>query len=146
MSKIEDINELDMLFEGNGITNFTGKEICNGWDIPDELLLNILPTVMCLQILRDYYKKPIYPNSTYRSPDYNKAVNGAKNSLHLRFNAIDFTVKNHKDLNRLYLFLDFKDISSGFGFLPKNSLGLKQYETFIHLDTRTTLGMRKARW
>jgi hypothetical protein len=74
------------------ITNFTIDEITMGRNIPEQLLWNILPTIRVLQELRSKYDKPIFINSSYRSPAYNKLVRGKKKSLHLDFNAIDFTV------------------------------------------------------
>jgi len=137
----EDIKLLDESFKTLGIINFTGKEICNGWDVPDELLKSILPTIKILQKLRTQYQKPIYINSTYRSPSYNKAIGGASNSLHLKFNAIDFTIADKKDLHKLYLTLDSWDDKKKRGF------GIGYYKNrFIHFDTRGTLGLKGARW
>jgi hypothetical protein len=144
MSNLEDIKFFDNAFAQSGIVNFSGKEICNGWDIPDELLKNIFSTVKILQDLRTQYGKPIYLNSTYRSPDYNKAVGGALNSMHLQFNAIDFTVKNHSDLETLYNVLDNWDRLHK--YYTKKMFGLGKYKTFIHFDTRGTLGKASARW
>ena len=72
------------------ITNFTIDEITMGRKIPDNLLWNILPTIRVLQELRSKYDKPIFIESSYRSPAYNKLVKGKKKSLHLDFNAFDF--------------------------------------------------------
>jgi len=81
---------------------------------------NIIPTIIILDKLREFYNKPIYILSTYRSPEYNKAVKGKSNSLHLVFNAIDFTIANHKDLLKLYNKLDGWDQTPNmFPFLPK---------------------------
>lgn len=147
---ISDITYLQTKFAALNIKNFTGKEIVNGWDIPDELLNNIIPTIIILDKLREFYNKPIYILSTYRSPEYNKAVKGKSNSLHLVFNAIDFTIANHKDLLKLYNKLDEWDQTPNmFPFLPKKkgNFGLGLYPTFIHLDTRATLNRKSpARW
>lgn len=147
---ISDITYLQTKFAALNIKNFTGKEIVNGWDIPDELLNNIIPTIIILDKLREFYNKPIYILSTYRSPEYNKAVKGKSNSLHLVFNAIDFTIANHKDLLKLYNKLDEWDQTPNmFSFLPKKkgNFGLGLYPTFIHLDTRATLNRKSpARW
>jgi hypothetical protein len=131
------------------IINFTIDEITMGRNIPVNLLWNILPTIRVLQELRSWYEKPIIINSSYRSPSYNKLVNGSKNSLHLEFNAIDFTVDDKKDLKKLFLQLDIWDKEHHFKFLPKQgSMGLGFYENrFIHLDTRATLKrVSPARW
>jgi len=123
------------------ITNFTIDEITMGRNIPEQLLWNILPTIRVLQNLRSKYDKPIFINSSYRSPAYNKLVRGKKKSLHLDFNAIDFTVVKKEDLESLYLQLDIWDKEHHFKFLPKSgSMGLGLYENrFVHLDTRRVL-------
>ncbi|HCY76893.1 MAG TPA: hypothetical protein DHV28_13310 [Ignavibacteriales bacterium] len=131
------------------ITNFTIDEITMGRIIPEQLLWNILPTIRVLQELRSKYDKPIFIESSYRSPSYNKLVKGKKKSLHLDFNAFDFTVKDKEDLTSLFLQLDIWDKEYHFQFLPKaGSMGIGFYENrFIHLDTRATLKrISPARW
>lgn len=131
------------------ITNFTIDEITMGRKIPDNLLWNILPTIRVLQELRSKYEKAIFIESSFRSPTYNKLVKGKKKSLHLDFNAFDFTVANKEELEALYLQLDIWDKEHHFKFLPKNgSMGLGFYvDRFIHLDTRATLKRTApARW
>jgi len=150
-SYTDDIKFLDIKFAEFGIQHFNGKEICHGWDIPDDLLYNILPTVRVLNIIRGWYGKPIYINSTYRSPAYNKAVSGKPKSLHLDFNAIDFTVKDKKDLKKIFdeiIRLDSQDNVFDFLPKPKGNFGTGYYEgRFIHLDTRSTLLRHSpARW
>lgn len=138
----------EKMFETFGIKYFTPNEIKRGWDVPDNLITNIFPTLRALDKLREDYGKPIYVNSTYRSPEYNRAVGGKMRSLHLEFNAIDFTVENHFDLVQLYRTLDGWDKNHFFEFLPKPySMGIGRYNTFIHLDTRAVLGrITPARW
>jgi len=131
------------------ITNFTLDEITMGRKIPDQLLWNILPTIRVLQELRKKFDKPIIINSTYRSPAYNKLVDGSKSSLHLEFNAIDFTIQDKEYLRNLFMQLDIWDKEYHFKFLPKaGSMGLGFYEgKFIHLDTRAILKrIAPARW
>ena len=91
----------------------------------------------------------LYIESSYRSPSYNKLVRGRKKSLHLEFNAFDFTVEEKEDLTSLFLQLDIWDKEYHFKFLPKaGSMGIGFYENrFIHLDTRGTLKrISPARW
>lgn len=131
------------------ITNFTIEGITMGRIIPERLLWNILPTIRVLQELRTKFNKPIILNSTYRSKSYNKLVGGSKNSLHLEFNAIDFTVQDKEYLRNLFLQLDIWDKEYHFKFLTKaGSMGIGFYENrFIHLDTRGTLRrVSPARW
>lgn len=127
---------------------FTDKELKNGQSIPEGLENNIEPTALVLDELRHVFGSPIYINSTYRSPEYNKSVGGKPNSLHLKYNAIDFTVKDKSKLPMLYNLLVEWDARHNFDFLPKaGSMGLGIYDTFIHLDTRQILGRRApARW
>ncbi len=132
-----------------GITNFTLDEITMGRKIPEQLLWNILPTIRVLQDLRSKYDKPIFIESSYRSPAYNKLVRGRKKSLHLDFNAFDFTVQDKEYLRNLFLQLHIWDKEYHFKFLPKpGSMGIGFYENrFIHLDTRATLKrISPARW
>lgn len=127
---------------------FTDEELKRGQQIPEGLENNIIPTAKVLDELRHVFGSPIYVNSSYRSPAYNKLVGGARTSLHLKYNAIDFTVKDNSKLPMLYGLLEEWDRTHKFDFLPKaGSMGLGLYDTFIHLDTRATLG-RKApsRW
>lgn len=127
---------------------FTDEELRNGQTIPEGLENNIRPTAKVLDELRHIYGKPIFVNSTYRSPEYNKFVGGKKNSLHLDYNAIDFSIKDIPKLKDLYALLEEWDRNHRFDFLPKpGSMGLGLYKSFIHIDTRATLG-RKApsRW
>ena len=131
------------------ITNFTMDEITMGRKIAENLHWNILPTIRVLQDLRSKYDKPIFIESSYRSLLYNKLVKGKKKSLHLDFNAFDFTVEDKEDLTSLFLQLDIWDKEYHFKFLPKaGSMGLGFYENrFIHLDTRATLKrVAPARW
>jgi hypothetical protein len=76
-------------------------------------------------------------------------LTNVKSSLHLEFNAIDFTVQDKEYLRNLFLQLDIWDKEYHFKFLPKSgSMGIGFYENrFIHLDTRATLKrIAPARW
>lgn len=118
-------------------------------DIPEELHNNLKPTLDILEALRVWYKKPIHLNCTYRSAEHNKKAGGAKNSLHLKFNAIDFTVLNKQDLPVLYKQLDEWDKEHHFSFLPKaGSMGIGFYaDRFIHIDSRAILKRKSpSRW
>ena len=143
------LESLKNKLEYHQITNFTIDEITMGRKVPELLLWNILPTIRVLQELRSKYDKPIFIESSYRSPSYNKLVKGKKKSLHLDFNAFDFTVEDKEELRNLFLQLDIWDKEYHFKFLPKaGSMGLGFYEKrFIHLDTRGTLKrVSPARW
>jgi len=143
------LESLKNKLENYKITNFTIDEITMGRKVPELLLWNILPTIRVLQELRSKYDKPIFIESSYRSPSYNKLVKGKKKSLHLDFNAFDFTVEDKEELRNLFLQLDIWDKEYHFKFLPKaGSMGIGFYENrFIHLDTRAILKrVTPARW
>ena len=135
----------------HGIKHFTSNEVLRGWDVPEQLLFNIIPTLRILESVRNYFSIPIYVLGGYRDPEYNKAVKGAKNSLHLIFNAIDFTVGDRRKLQKIHTFLNKLDEGQlmTFRFLPKFSgnFGIGIYDSFIHLDTRSIFKRKApARW
>lgn len=135
------------------ISNFSVNEIQRGWQIPHKLIPNIIPTLRVLQHLREEEDIPFFINSAYRDAAYNEAIGGKSGSLHLDFNAIDFTIKESNyakkawRLYQLYKKLDKWDTEGFFSFLGYGKMGLGRYNTFIHLDTRGTLGRKSpARW
>lgn len=141
------------------IKHFTVGEILHGWTVPNDLVHNIITTLKVLDIVREEYGKPIYVNSTYRDKEYNNAVGGKPKSLHLVFNAIDWTIQNKSDLIMLFDKINEMDLTHKFTFLPKaGCLGLGYYmpkysngallqNAFIHIDTRGVLNRTSpARW
>lgn len=80
-----------------------------------------------LQELRDLLNRPLYITSAYRSPEHNKKVNGAKNSLHMKAKAFDIQMWNQDtdEFVRLAKKVGFK----GFGYYPNSR------KPFIHIDT-----------
>ena len=147
---------LQTFLDENKIKYFTAKEILNASgtkkyvdkDIPAELIYNIIPTIKVLDEIREWYGYPIYLNCSYRDPVHNKKVGGAKSSLHLKFNAVDFSIADKNKLKEIYTHLVFQDDIYHYNFLPKaGSMGLGLYNTFIHLDTRAILKLKSpARW
>jgi uncharacterized protein YcbK (DUF882 family) len=68
-----------------------------------EIKINIKKLVNnTLQPVRDLYGRPIAINSGYRSPELNKAVNGAVNSQHIQGKAADITTGNTADNKKLF--------------------------------------------
>lgn len=55
--------------------------------------------------LRVYYGKPILVNSFYRSETVNHAVGGARNSQHVKGEAIDITAQNKDDNRKLFFWI-----------------------------------------
>lgn len=91
-----------------------------------------LDTIEVLELIREYFGKPITINSGCRCPEYNKAVGGAPNSQHLKGKAADIVVKDIESIT----VADYID-----NMFP-DSLGLGRYNSFTHIDTREN----KARW
>ena len=59
----------------------------------EEYMENVRELAENLQVLRDYIQKPITVISGYRSPSYNKKIDGARRSQHLLAKAGDLIVK-----------------------------------------------------
>ena len=102
-------------------------------DPPKKLWENISETAKILDELRHRLQRPIVMTSVYRSPEYNSAIGGASNSLHMKFNAIDFTVRGSpigpSEWAAVLREMRSKGMFSG---------GIGVYSTFVHLDTRGT--------
>ncbi len=79
--------------------------------------------VCILQKIREVTGRPITINSGYRTPVYNRKVDGASNSYHLYGRATDIKGANLDDITSI-----------------ANALGVRgilRYGTFVHIDTRT---------
>lgn len=78
-----------------------------------------------LQNLRDAIDRPIIIQSAYRTPEHNKAVGGAKRSMHLKAQAFDVSMANHNpiEFEKQARAVGF----TGFGYYPKSG--------FMHIDT-----------
>jgi len=68
----------------------------------DTLVRMKLVSEKCFEPLRLWYGKPIKINSFYRSPKLNSAVGGAKNSQHVKGEAIDLTAGSVEENRKLY--------------------------------------------
>lgn len=138
-----------------GIRDFGEVELFRKCSPPEVLYENIFPTLCILQKIRDTIGVPIAIHSAYRDPVYNYRVHGAIHSLHLKFNALDFSPVHFDAVQLRNL---FEEIASGKfnlemkwkGFyvsVSQNIMGLGLYQSFIHMDTRGILGMKApARW
>jgi hypothetical protein len=103
-------------------SSFSPREIaCKG---TGQLLVNE-DALNRLQNLRDYLNKPLILTSAYRSPQHNRAVGGAKNSMHMQGIAFDVRMENHDphEFEAAARHVGFK----GFGYYPKSG--------FMHIDT-----------
>lgn len=76
--------------------------------------------------------KAITINSGYRSPEHNKAVGGVPNSQHVKGTAADIVVEDTDPLTVGQIAEYFLNKKGGIGV----------YQTFTHVDTRTT----RSRW
>lgn len=108
----------------------------DGTDVPTELMPNVKKLANELQKLRDLLDEPIYINSGYRTPSYNKKIGGARNSFHVQAKAADIVVKSMSS-KELHSKIEYF-ISQG----VLNFKGIGLYSTFVHVDVRD----KKARW
>jgi uncharacterized protein YcbK (DUF882 family) len=99
---------------------------------PRELWPNISGTLKVVDDLRAHFGRPIVILSSYRSPAYNAAINGAASkSYHMRFNALDIAVSGVQPPEVFRILKGWRDKGRF-----KGGLGL--YSTFVHIDTRGT--------
>jgi len=93
---------------------------------------NIVPTLRIVDELRAHLGKPIVILSSYRSPAYNAAINGAASkSYHMQFMALDIAVSGHRPAEVFRLLQSWRTAKRFTG-------GLGLYDTFVHIDTRPT--------
>lgn len=111
-------------------TNFRVKEFaCTDGSDPifiDSDLVNVL------QKIRTHFGKSVTITSAYRTPSKNKAVGGETYSQHLYGKAADIKVNGVAP----------KKVAAYAETLLKNTGGIGKYNTFTHIDVRTT----KSRW
>ena len=107
----------------NGIrTNFRVIEFaCK--DGSDQLYVDS-ELVEKLQIIRNYFNRPVVINSGYRNEDWNRKVGGSPNSQHMKGKAADIYVsgKSPKEVAEFAKKIGFR--------------GVGLYDTFVHVDTR----------
>jgi N-acetylmuramoyl-L-alanine amidase len=121
-----------------GGQNTAGK--CRGLNTfpPRNLWPNIQNTALMLDAIRAEIGAAIRVLSVYRSPEYNTCVKGEKNSLHTRFNAIDFTCEAGSP--EVWRRIAARVRSSDKRFL--GGIGVYPKRNFLHIDTRG----RAANW
>jgi len=122
----------------NLTNDFTLKEFeCNdGTEVPEKYIENVKELAKNLQVLREEIGLPISINSSYRHPEYNKRIGGAKFSQHLTASASDIVVRDMTPKKVAKTIL--KLIKNG--KMKEGGVGL--YNGFVHYDIRGT----KARW
>ena len=110
--------------------NFKVKEFaCN--DGSDTVLISD-KLVGLLQNIRDHFRVAVTINSGYRTSTYNKKVGGATNSQHVKGTAADIVAKG----------VDPLTVAQYAEYLMPNSGGIGVYQTFTHVDVRTS----RSRW
>lgn len=74
----------------------------------------------CFQPVREWYGKPININSFYRSPLLNQAIRGAKNSQHVKGEAIDISAGSSIENKKLFDWLkdnvEFDQLINEYGY------------------------------
>lgn len=98
---------------------------------PQELWPRMMRTAQILDAFRLRIGAPVRITNAYRSPEYNKAIGGARSSLHVEFNALDFVVEGNSTPAQWVRTLrgmrnDEKLFKGGVGLYP----------SFAHVDTR----------
>ena len=102
--------------------NFQVKEFaCH--DGSDTILIDS-KLVAYLQMIREYFDRPVHINSGYRNEAYNKKIGGASKSYHMRGMAADI----HIDMISPKVVCS---VAEDFGML-----GIGEYSSFSHVDTR----------
>lgn len=96
---------------------------------PRALWQNIVPVLRAADIARAELGSPIRILSAYRSPEYNRAIGGAKYSRHLQFDALDLAPMDGRvtTLYRILRRLRKEGVFTG---------GIGKYSTFVHIDNR----------
>ena len=97
---------------------------------------DLLELVENLQIIRDHIDAPVRVISGYRTPKYNRKIDGARKSQHMKARAADLKVRgvSAKELHEIVTgLIKEKKIKKG---------GVGLYRTFVHYDTRGW----NARW
>ena len=117
------------------IEEFNSKD---GAVMPEVVIENIKELMKNLQVLRDFYNKPITINSGYRSPEHNKKIGGVQNSQHVLGKAADIVVKGE----------DPADVARTIEMLIRQGKmkqgGVGRYRTFTHYDIG--FNGKKRRW
>ena len=140
--------KLEEYIDSLGLRYFKGSELTAYWSRtrdgvsnscpPEDLWDNIVPTLVVLDEVRHLAGQSIRLTSTYRDPDYNRAVGGERMSYHMKFMAIDFQGGQGPSRNlaiaKSLRGKMFKNPDTNTMFMFAGGLG--KYPTFVHIDTR----------
>ena len=108
----------------------------DGTDVPDEYMDNVQELAENLQVLRDHLGKSIRVISGYRSPKYNRKIDGARRSQHLTASGADIKITGLLPVEIKVIILDL--IREG----KMKEGGIGVYKGFLHYDIRG----KKVRW
>ena len=132
--------KLSRLMQSAGIKHFTSAEVLtlgashasNGLNTlpPLSIVHQIMPTLVVVDELRKHLQSPVTILSGYRSAAYNKAVGGAKASMHRQFRALDITAPHHTAEHVWSILRRWRSDGLWTG-------GLGKYGTFVHIDDRS---------
>jgi len=118
-------------------TNFSLSEFNkHNFEVPNDVLRNLIELAKNLQVLRDEVKKPIKITSGYRPAQHNAKVNGVKGSRHITGEAADFKIEGYTP-KQVAAVIE-KLIAEG----RMKQGGIGTYSTWTHYDVRGT----QARW
>lgn len=140
------ILELQEFLDEAGVEFFDADEVTKrhaGFPEPD-LWPNIVPTLKVLDAVRRSMGTPFTVTSGYRSPEYNRSVGGAPNSLHVQFSAVDIWVRNRTpaEVKAAILRVLGEEFVSRF-----MGVGVYFSNGFVHVDTRgLTQDMEGSAW
>ena len=118
-------------------TNFSLSEFNKrNYNVPTDVLRNLIELAKNLQVLRDEVKKPIKITSGYRPAELNAKIGGATKSRHITGEAADFKIEGYTP-KQVAAIIE-KLIAEG----KMKQGGIGTYSTWTHFDVRGT----KARW
>lgn len=119
----------EFLFPGN--SNAPGGPCAGRNTLPPESLWdNIAKTARMLDEIRARLQAPVRILSCYRSPAYNGCVGGARNSLHGKFNAVDWRCEAGTAADWHRVAQEVRRANLEFAG------GIGRYQSFCHVDTR----------
>lgn len=121
-------------------TNFSLNEFNKrNYNVPTDVLRNLIELAKNLQVLRDEVKKPIKITSGYRPAELNAKVGGATKSRHITGQAADFKIEGYTP-KQVAAIIE-KLIAAG----KMKQGGLGTYSTWVHYDTYFN-GKNPRRW
>lgn len=121
-------------------TNFSLNEFNKrNYNVPTDVLRNLIELAKNLQVLRDEVKKPIKITSGYRPAELNAKVGGATKSRHITGQAADFKIEGYTP-KQVAAIIE-KLIAEG----KMKQGGLGTYSTWVHYDTYFN-GKNPRRW